>query len=873
MQNIIPPTAYNRIYNDFAGADFSSDPVLVAKNRFPYIVNMYKDYKSSQGQAIETFPGFERMIKIPLEGTVVPKVHKLIPFKYNSGSATVEVILIHAGTKLYVWASYPNYPHSSETVLENKMLLTSADLIFSGLANAKSSSFIFNNACYILDGTTYRKAYYSGSALVCEAVVGYVPITFVNRIPAQSAAGELESTGAEVAQRNRISNYFINTFIAPTPATFPLELSIEDWTSVGVTSEESVITQAPTLTNKQVAQLDVAISTISAAGYAKLILSSYLFDSQEYEGYITVELSDTAATLGDKVREALKLSGLVTEHYTVGGVDEEVTLTAKKLAKIVTTYTLSENDIDSIEEVTVYGVEKEVTTNYTVDITKGIVTFVTAPTRPQDNGYAIDYAGISIKAAKAITSDADIINKCTLSAVFDNRAFFSGNPTHHNEVYHCMVDDPSYIGALCFFVDGKGPSPITALTTLTDTLLVLKSDTLQDASQYYHYAQDIESDLNPRIYPSKPGVPGIGCIGDCTSFLDDPVFVSRLGLKGIGQLLVSSERSIEHRSSLVDGRFVNEDLAKCLLEEWSGYLICLVNGHIYLADSRQVYLSKLNTKEYEWYYLQGIGVYEAQYPRYTFSSEMPEEFDDVTIDGAPLELAPDDIIGTNANDPLSDGTGEREILSGTVLIGEVTHTFNYVEYEVTISEVTYTKYYLVERQSDYIGGVFGAASCINSYQENIIFGTENGYICKFAFDKREDGMIPSAAYSFDNRAIVCGVATVFDNCGYPNLYKTTLKKSMVVKCKTLSQSNLKIRVRTNKSAFLTVGEINSSFFDFGDVDFADLTFNMDDQQTFVVNEKEKKWVEKQLYVMSDVILKPFALYHIMYQYSLVGRIK
>lgn len=44
-----------------------------------------------------------------------------------------------------------------------------------------------------------------------------------------------------------------------------------------------------------------------------------------------------------------------------------------------------------------------------------------------------------------------------------------------------------------------------------------------------------------------------------------------------------------------------EDFDKCSFTEWQGYLLCLVDGKIYLADSRQIFRG-IEGKEYEWYY-------------------------------------------------------------------------------------------------------------------------------------------------------------------------------------------------------------------------------------------------------------------------------
>lgn len=937
MINVKEPEKYTRLYQGFRGVDFSSDHTLVAPNRLAYAINMYKDYKSSQGQAIETFVGFDKAVVLPLEGETTPQVYKIFPFIYTSGETKQTSILIHAGKNLYEWKNYPysvniekentfvadtstgsltlsteaeeiisvyvdevelpafanvegelvaNYTINAEdktvvdfltaqegdiTIKYYEGVIEDSDSLYSDMNEAQSHFIIFNNICYIVDGKTYLM--FDGSTVKKVDANSYTPTTYINRIPGKV---EIKSVGTQLEQRNNLSPYFKNTFIAPTPETFTLGISLDNYTSEGITASSSTVTQEPTDTLKQIATL-ICAGSISTAGKAKMVVESYLFIDEQETIFFDVELSDSPDIVAEKAITALKENAIISKYYDISGAITNVILTAKNLAEIVKTYHLSEASIESIESIKIYGeaiVNPEAPEDplYTVDLTNGVVTFATAPTRPQDNDFPIDHAGIEITAKKARvvgTSYAteDLINKCTIMAVYDNRVFFSGNPDYPNEVYHTMLDDAGYVGELCFFPNGKGQAIIKGLMVVADTLTVIKADTQQDAAVYYRKGVDTGSNYNPRVYPGEGGLSGLGCLSGYTNFLDDPVFISRLGLEAIGQLSVRLERAIEHRSSMVDGLFVNEDLTDCILEEWNGYLICMVNGKFYMADSRQVYMSPLGTKEYEWYYIEGIGLYENQYQRYDYATKFPDYFPDkVYIGEEELTLAPEELLKMPANYALENGEPEYgTIEEGFITINEMEYSFNYIQ--------VVDKYYLVERKPDLIGGQFKKATALKEHMGNIIFGTENGTICTFHFDKRTEGEIPTKYYSFDGRAIICGLATVFDNCGVPNMLKTTAKKSLVIKCKTLPKSSLKIKVRTNKSGYRLVGEINNGYFSFDDIDFADLTFNTSDQQIFAVNEREKKWAEKQLFLFSDDVEKPFALYYFVYQYYVVGRIK
>ena len=59
------PTEYTRYYGDFRGVDFSSDHTNVHDQRFAYAINMYKDYRAGEGNAVETIPGYRRRFQAP----------------------------------------------------------------------------------------------------------------------------------------------------------------------------------------------------------------------------------------------------------------------------------------------------------------------------------------------------------------------------------------------------------------------------------------------------------------------------------------------------------------------------------------------------------------------------------------------------------------------------------------------------------------------------------------------------------------------------------------------------------------------------------------------------------------------------------------
>ncbi len=575
-------------------------------------------------------------------------------------------------------------------------------------------------------------------------------------------------------------------------------------------------------------------------------------------------------------------------------------------------YYLNENMLDGIKEIKVYG---EVVTDCTVDLANGKVSFNTAPPRSEtvdmSEGvkYPELYAGVEITAEKGVypapgeegeMTNAEfksMINSATLATIFDNRVFFSGFASAPNLIVWSNLKNPSYIGVLNYVRDGVGTTPITAMLPVANALLVLKGDTEQDGAVYYHTPHDTGIDVMPKTYPSEAGLAGIGCLGAACNFLDDPVFVSRLGLEGISQLKIASERSKEHRSSLIDAKLVNLDgLKDAKICEWGGYLVLLVDGKIFLADSRQVYQNDRGEIEYEWYYLEDIGVFEGQDELEKYLTEWPQLFRDKDGNREPLTVTYEgrdytaqlitDVVTEDAPTEVANGvktdtgsiTLDRSYGEGTNRVERYQiYDFDYAMYPYNSGYVAV----LCDGTGEQVGGTFCPAVTVKTIndgedgdKENLFFGTTNGVVCSFNFDQRtNEGVIPPGSYTFDNRAIYSGCALKMDNCGVPHMTKTTVKKSTVVKVKSFQSTAAKIRVRTNSNPYNEIARINATRFDFDNLDFSDFSFVVGEDTLFSVREKEKKWVEKQYYIYSDEYKKPFSLYYAAFKYYVAGEFK
>lgn len=855
---------YNRYYGDFRGVDFSSDHTQVNEQRLAYAVNMYKDYGSGQGKALETIPGFRNRMADPYGG----KIYGIHHINYVSEDGNEEkAVLVHAGKRLIRWYAYPedadvienaeftvpaksgdvggipvykialpfyvdwvfniytrrgdDIAATAELTDNRELTITSSAVeegepiyvfftrnvtsthfeVYFGMAEAPSTSFIMNNLLYIIDGENFLV--YDAKNMYCQNAIhnAYVPTTYINIVP----GGENADAGTEYEQRNMLSPYFKHTFIG---------------------------------------------------------------DGETFEFY------------------------------------------------------MNEGELEEFTEIKINGEVLDMAEVERTDLAEGKIVFKRAPPAPEAEGSA----NVEITAKKTLTKiqgmteNADLttlITRCTRAAIYDGRLFLTGNPDYPNHVFYSERNrtgytDPTYFGLLNYMQDGVGNAQNTAILTVADTLMVLKEDTQQDGSVYFHTPLETGNGVQPKIYPSTRGLAGTGCTGAAANFLDDPVFVSRLGVEAIGQLSVRYERAIEHRSSLIDAKLATLDLSEAVLEEWNGYLCLLVDGKIFMADSRQRYTHETGVMQYEWYYLEDIGTYSGQYTEYRYADRLSEGLAGRTVryctkcgKGArectceseenfvnvPLMAAESvydaeldetrDLRGSAANPPDAEGKASAEVYSEIIDFDDggysypvgIYYTVHDVRDRVTLEHVRYEAY-VCETRGAQTGGTYRKATMLKNIDGVLHFGTEDGHICAFNTDKRsEDGSIAPKWYTFAGRAIFSGCATKMDNCGIPHLTKSTVKKSTVIKTKSFAASAAKIKVRTNKKLYEQIARINSMRFSFEDLDFSDFSFVTTEQSLFAVKEKEKKWVEKQYFIYSDEYQRPFALYYVCYRYVVAGRYK
>jgi hypothetical protein len=230
-----------------------------------------------------------------------------------------------------------------------------------------------------------------------------------------------------------------------------------------------------------------------------------------------------------------------------------------------------------------------------VDYENGIVYFGAPPDAPKTDGQD----NVKIKFKKTVSGYRNNILNCSLLQVFDNRVFVSGNPDYPNTVWHCSLNDPTYFSDLDYYREGMDEAAIKGLVAGNNALWVFREPSDSNTNVFYH-TPTIDAEYG-KIYPSSHSSITIGCVGKAINFNDDIVFFSERGMEGISGD-VTTEQAVAHRSSLVDRKLLShEGYKNMILEEWEGYLLCIIGNAVYLADSRTAFNNEGHI-EYDWFY-------------------------------------------------------------------------------------------------------------------------------------------------------------------------------------------------------------------------------------------------------------------------------
>lgn len=202
------------------------------------------------------------------------------------------------------------------------------------------------------------------------------------------------------------------------------------------------------------------------------------------DGYIpTITIATPPSGGGTLFEEVNLLTGYKTQAF---------------IGNNTTTYTLAEQGLDALAiTATVNGVAKVETTNFTVNRTTGVVTFLVAP--PNESEVTITYS-------KTTSGLSDLVLKNRFMMKFgpsnNTNVFIWGNPEYKNVYRVSGTLRPDYFPANSFYAVSTNDYAITDIQPQNDRILIFKEN-----MTHYSYPQENgnyadNTGLNAYVYPS-----------------------------------------------------------------------------------------------------------------------------------------------------------------------------------------------------------------------------------------------------------------------------------------------------------------------------------------------------------------------------------
>lgn len=170
-------------FGDVRGVDFRSEDTT--SYRSPESVNMYHSRRGYW----ETHPGFRSMGNA---GAPIYGMHKFI-YKDKYDDILVKV-LIHAGSRMYLWDNYPN-EFTPNTLTE----------IFNGLAQRRTKYVEFDEELVIMDGDHIY--YFDGEVMDYVSHAAYVPQIYTGKSPSAATSEDMPE------RQNFLTPYVIEGFV------------------------------------------------------------------------------------------------------------------------------------------------------------------------------------------------------------------------------------------------------------------------------------------------------------------------------------------------------------------------------------------------------------------------------------------------------------------------------------------------------------------------------------------------------------------------------------------------------------------------------------------------------------------------------------
>lgn len=881
------------------------------KSRLAYVENMFRSYESDSSGAIESVPGYRRLLSPEEAGGEIHGVY-----------STPHGELIHAGTGLY-----------SAVLSEDRQTLSLTRL--GEVEDRRGVGFSFGGAFYLIDGKRMHRVAPAES----DTQASGASVTATENEAGASANGTENGTattatdggatpvlaeaevyipttgygGLPYEKRNLLTDRFIEEydlidgrgyaavteglrFSVIDPVNLLAALSGADETVEGAVAIpgyveiDGVRHRVDEIANGALREKEKITSVRIAEGVRRIGAGAFLgctalsrvstpdsieeIDNAAFNAcpaLTCIYLGRNLSYLGTSVFTAsLSLSEI---HYSDGkpnldGVEGIEQLEGKEIA-----YYSSDGAIDldlplsvlplTVERVTADGTEIPFTVQNSEK--HGTRVKLSLKNHWEHNGKKIIIEGV----LPPLYSDFDgtgehggingreAILGCTVAGIYDGRIFLAGNPALPNTVFYSSRTSDggaaaTYFGVHNYFNDGVGRSRVSSILSVGDALAIFKTEDDGVGSIFYHTRQATGDDLLPTVYPTSSLHTGLRIHGRAISFMDEAHLLTPAGLMVIERQSINLERSIVCRSTNVNAYLLREELSRAVLAPFMGYVAICVGQKIFLGDPRATFVGPRGNLEYEWYIIDGVGanIGEAAVYRYESVSE---------VNGVSVKA---DSLGK-----VCHSTAYSVQREGRTCYFSREEDGAYALYKT--DEKTRTGlipadgYYAV---SDMLW--FSAGGGIYSFN-----GDMRGITPRGVSESEQDERIHPHFYSFDGVAPRYTLRTVRSYCSIPHLTKSTVKNSAVVKYRAASPGEIVCEVGTDRSGYREAAQIYGGGIDFSEVDFDRIQLTPPCDVTVPIREAERGWVEKDIGIYSRSYGCPIAIYGTAYRFKIKGRVR
>lgn len=233
-------------------------------------------------------------------------------------------------------------------------------------------------------------------------------------------------------------------------------------------------------------------------------------------------------------------------------------------------------------------VDKAETTDFTVDRTTGIVSFLAAPGESPITGED----NVEILAYRTVTGYADRINKCDIGISFgvngmQDRLFLSGNTDFSNQDWYSQQNDITYFGDTNYSALGSSASEIICYSILSNRLVTHKANSEQEQNVIIRSGDLVDGEAAFPVYTALHGVGSVSKhgVGYITT---EPLFLTQNGIYAITSQDLTGEKYTQSRSFFLDGKLLEEsNLSEAYACIHNDMYILALNSQLYILDGLQ----------------------------------------------------------------------------------------------------------------------------------------------------------------------------------------------------------------------------------------------------------------------------------------------